>query len=272
MAIKSLNRLLIKLFSHTPLRTILVVPFVVQTVAAVGLVGYLSYKNGQEAVEDLAKQLMEEVGERISDRLDRYLQAPQQVVAANHLAWQQGTLDITNLEEVRQQLWQQTKLNPSMTGIYFLNQRGEAIGYGRILSQDMREVARKVSGKDVPIGTIFYTEAKNPAPTQRKFYTADSTGKPQKLVYPVKMNFRTLPWYVQARVSRKQAWTPLVLYQATPALGLFAVAPVYDRVGQLQAVFAANVDLASLATFVKNLPISRSGQAFILNVARRLPL
>ncbi|MEP6517461.1 hypothetical protein [Microcoleus vaginatus] len=36
------------------LRTALVVPFVLQIVAAVGLVGYLSFHNGQKAVNDLA--------------------------------------------------------------------------------------------------------------------------------------------------------------------------------------------------------------------------
>ncbi|MFB2923943.1 PAS domain S-box protein [Aerosakkonema funiforme] len=252
------------------LRTVLIVPFVLQTVTAVGLVGYLSYKNGQQAVEDLVKQLMEEVGERISDRLDSNLETPQQVVTTNHLAWQQGTLDIRNLEEVRQQLWQQIKLNPSMTGIFFLNRNGETVGYGRILSQDMREVVRKVSGKDLPIGTIFYSEAKNPATTQRKFYTTDSRGKPQKLVYMVKMDFRTLPWYVQAKSSRKKTWTPLVVYQAAPAVGMFAVTPVYDRLGQLQAVFAANVDLAALSTFLKKLHFSRSGQAFIIDSSGNL--
>jgi hypothetical protein len=32
--------------SQVPLRLILIVPFVLQTVAAVGLVGYLSFRNG----------------------------------------------------------------------------------------------------------------------------------------------------------------------------------------------------------------------------------
>ncbi len=254
-----------KFFSKIPLKTILVVPFLLQIVTAVGLVGYLSYKNGQQAVEDLAKQLMEEVGERISDRLDRYLQTPQQVVAANRLAWQDGTLDITDLAEVRQHLWQQMELNPSVTGIYFLDRGGETVGYGRIFSENSQEIARKVSGKDLPIGTVFYAEAKKPVPTQRKFYVTDSRGKAQKLLYSVKMNFRTLPWYVQAKADREQAWTPAVSYQAMPALGIFAVAPVYDRVGQLQAVFASDVNLADLGTFLNKLDFSRSGQALIID-------
>ncbi|MEG4106315.1 ATP-binding protein [Microcoleus sp. S13_C5] len=69
MPLYPLNRLTAKFFSKLPLRTVLIVPFVLQTVSVVGLVGYLSFKSGQESVEDVAHQLIEQVGERISDRL-----------------------------------------------------------------------------------------------------------------------------------------------------------------------------------------------------------
>ena len=69
MPIYHFNRLTAKFFSKLPLRTVLIVPFVLQTVSVVGLVGYLSFKSGQESVEDVAHQLIEQVGERISDRL-----------------------------------------------------------------------------------------------------------------------------------------------------------------------------------------------------------
>jgi PAS domain S-box-containing protein len=69
MPIYHFNRLTANFFSKLPLRTVLIVPFVLQTVSVVGLVGYLSFKSGQESVEDVAHQLIEQVGERISDRL-----------------------------------------------------------------------------------------------------------------------------------------------------------------------------------------------------------
>jgi hypothetical protein len=69
MPIYPLNRPVAKLFSKLPLRAVLIVPFVLQTVSAVALVSFLSFKSGQEAVEDVAHQLIEQVGERISDRL-----------------------------------------------------------------------------------------------------------------------------------------------------------------------------------------------------------
>jgi hypothetical protein len=43
------------------LPTALLVPFILQIVATVGLVGYLSFRSGQRAINDLANQLQKEV-------------------------------------------------------------------------------------------------------------------------------------------------------------------------------------------------------------------
>lgn len=255
---------ILKFSGKVPLRAVLIVPFVLQIVGTVGLVGYLYYKNGQQAVEELANKLLDSVSERISARLDSYLQTPQQLVAANHQAVEQGTLEIADLEQVRQHLWQQINLHPLLSGIYFLNQGGETVGYGRILSEAMREAARQVSGEDLPIGTIYFGEARNPALERRKFYIADSRGQPQKLVTGLAINFRTLPWYLQAKASKNQAWSPIGVYQAAPDLGFFAVAPIYNTAGRLQDVFASSVGLGDISTFLNKLHFSPSGQAVII--------
>jgi PAS domain S-box-containing protein len=69
MPINPVNRPAAQLFRKLPLRTVLIVPFVLLTVSAVGLVGFLSFQSGRESIEDLAHQLIEQVGERIGDRL-----------------------------------------------------------------------------------------------------------------------------------------------------------------------------------------------------------
>jgi PAS domain S-box-containing protein len=77
MPINPLNRRVAKLFSKLPLRTVLIVPFVLQTVSAVALVGYLSFKSSQETIEDLAHQLIAQVGERTRDQLTNNSELPQ---------------------------------------------------------------------------------------------------------------------------------------------------------------------------------------------------
>jgi two-component system sensor histidine kinase ChiS len=62
MSIRSLHRFA-KISGNVPLRLVLTVPFVLQIFAAVSIVGYLSFRNGQKAVQDLASHLHGEIGD-----------------------------------------------------------------------------------------------------------------------------------------------------------------------------------------------------------------
>ncbi|MEA5508822.1 hypothetical protein VB715_03510 [Crocosphaera sp. UHCC 0190] len=64
------------ILSKFSLQIVFIVPFVLQIVGTVGLVGYLSFKNGQKAVENLANQLIEETGNRLDLYLTNYLATP----------------------------------------------------------------------------------------------------------------------------------------------------------------------------------------------------
>ncbi len=66
-------------------------PFALQVFGAVGLVGYLSYKNGQRAINDLAHQLEQEISLRVDQYLDSYLALPPQLTELNLDAIDQGT-------------------------------------------------------------------------------------------------------------------------------------------------------------------------------------
>lgn len=90
-----------------PLRSMLVIPFVVQVFAAVGLTGYLSLRNGQKAVNDLASQLRNEVSERINLHLDNYMTLPHMVVQNNGNLIDQGFLKMEDTEKLGHFFWQQ---------------------------------------------------------------------------------------------------------------------------------------------------------------------
>lgn len=59
------------------LKTVLIVPFVLQVISVVGIVGYLSFLNGQKAVNNIANQLRQELATRIKSELTAYLQTPE---------------------------------------------------------------------------------------------------------------------------------------------------------------------------------------------------
>ncbi|NJL87137.1 MAG: hypothetical protein HC886_16045, partial [Leptolyngbyaceae cyanobacterium SM1_1_3] len=85
-----------------PLRGVLVIPFLLQLTAAVGLTGYFSLRNGQQAVNRLAEQLLSATKQLVNQHLDSYLELPQKANQINANLIQQGVLDLNDLETIGQ--------------------------------------------------------------------------------------------------------------------------------------------------------------------------
>ena len=76
-----------KAIRKSSLRLAFTIPVLVQLIATVGLVGYLSFRNGQRAVQDLASQLRREVSARIKGELESYFGAPHAINRLNATAF-----------------------------------------------------------------------------------------------------------------------------------------------------------------------------------------
>ncbi len=63
------------ILSKIPIQLFLIVPFVIQIILAMGLTGYLSFRAGQQAVNDLTIQLHNQ----ISSRIQQHLNTPHQI-------------------------------------------------------------------------------------------------------------------------------------------------------------------------------------------------
>ncbi|MEM1172319.1 MAG: hypothetical protein AAGJ08_25385, partial [Cyanobacteria bacterium P01_H01_bin.35] len=83
MALKYLSKLVAKISGKVPLRVTLILPFIVQLFGVVGLIGYISVKNGQRAVNDVVSQLLKEQVIRVEQNLEAYLRVPHQVNQIN---------------------------------------------------------------------------------------------------------------------------------------------------------------------------------------------
>ncbi|MGA9379048.1 MAG: cache domain-containing protein, partial [Phormidium sp.] len=248
-----------------PLHWVLVVPFVLQTVGAVGLVGYFSYRSGQQAVQDLANRLLAQVSERISDRLNTYLQNPQQIVAINDLAVKQGSLNIKDFEQLQQLFWQQMTLNPLVPSTGFWSDRGESISYGRIFSEEERFYGSKLLRNNLTLGRNYIIKVNKLNPSQRQFYRIDNRGKPAKLIYSmIDVDFRQLPWYRQAKAAKKQIWSAISLNRIIPVLQIQALAPINNSTGKFSGVFNSVYFLSDISSFLSKQKFSPSGQVFII--------
>ena len=239
------------------LRTVLVVPFVLQIGLVVGLVGYLSYRNSQKAVNDLANQLRSEVNARVQQHLNSYVNIPHRVNQINEDAILSGLVKIEEMPLLEYLFWQQIQVFSEASYIQFGNANGEFIGIERMSDGTFNvEVKdRDLTGENINV------------------YVMDNQGKrTSKQVSSVKnYNLQARPWYKAAIAAGKPAWSEIYQFssrefssQELIRLGIMAVKPIYDKTGKLLGVVGTDIILSQLSDFLSSLKIGKSGQIFII--------
>ena len=116
------------------LKILLIVPFVTQVIAAVGITGWLSVQNGREATQELAPQIGQEVTNTIEAHVRGYFDAPLQTLEAHGAIARAGYLDFENLENsesVNKLFWQQMRQSQNLYFFYAANPKGQFVGVER---------------------------------------------------------------------------------------------------------------------------------------------
>ncbi|WP_244142039.1 ATP-binding protein [aff. Roholtiella sp. LEGE 12411] len=226
---------------------VLIVPFVLQIFGAVGLVGYLSFKNGQKAVNDLTDKLMARTSNMVDQHLNSYLSIPHKVNQINADAIQMGLLDVRDRKTVSKYFWKQMQAY-DLTYIGFGLTTGEGAGAGRY------------HGKTV---TIDDWDSKRPKNWYN--YATDSQGDRTHVNDHGDWNNFNEPWYTEPIKAGRPIWSRIVTVNYTyPYMAASAGRPIYDAQNRLLGMVAADIPLLKLSEFLRNLDVSRTGQVFIL--------
>ncbi|MEO0534745.1 MAG: ATP-binding protein [Cyanobacteria bacterium P01_A01_bin.123] len=236
-----------------PLPVVLVVPFILQIFAAVGLTGYVSLRTGQNAVNDVASQLRDELTARIQQQIDTYIEIPHSINQINTNALVQGDIDPV-VAGGTDQLWQQAKIFNTTNLIYCASEQdGSFIGVGYPLTNDKLQA-------------IAYNRD-----TAQKghYYNLDQRGQLSQRVQKNDRTFdaRKRPWYIAAKAEGGPAWSSIYLDFDTQLPTITASAPVYDPVGsQLTGVCAVDFLLpVELSAFLQTLAVGKTGETFIVD-------
>ena len=96
-----------KIRTDIPISFLLIVPFVLQVFAAVGITGYLSFRNGQKAVKALVTQLQEEASDRVTLHLDNYLATAKNIAQINANAIELGIINLHDYKTSGHYFWKQ---------------------------------------------------------------------------------------------------------------------------------------------------------------------
>ncbi|MEG5039306.1 MULTISPECIES: PAS domain S-box protein [unclassified Microcoleus] len=227
------------------LSLVLLIPLVVQISVAVGVTGWLSFRNGQKAVNDLATRLSLEVAARTKENFRSFGDVSHLFLQMNSAAIASGNLDPEDFPNLERYLWNQTKLSDRTTTIYYGDEQGKFL----LLRREAED--------------LVYIRDESTAPN-RQIYRLDSQGNRTELIQTVFYDPRTRPWYKAAKKSGKATWSPIYVFAAPPVLGITPVMPIYNETGNLRGVLAIDLTLSQISDFLKSIKISPSGQIFAI--------
>ena len=243
------NRLVTKFLGKVPLQAVLIVPFVVQVVSVVGLVGYLSFRNGQRAINDLASQLQNQTSSRITQHLDTLLATPLQINQINLDAYELGNLNLQDQDRTRRYFHRQMQVFRDFGYIDFGSAKGgEFVGIGR--EDD---------------GSLYLELMRSTDKGRYKRYALDNRGNPARVIGAEDYDYPNEDWYANAAKAGKPVWSSIYNWSDRPdVMSISSSYPVYDQTRKLVGVIGIDLILTQLNGFLQNLKVSPSGKIFIL--------
>lgn len=244
----SISNLIPSITGKVSLRMVLIVPFVLQTIFAVGLVGYLSLKNGQQAVNDLAVKLEEETSKRIQQKLDSYLSIPHQINQVNSRAIDLGFLDLHKLEKMGR--FFHSQIETFKVGyINYGSTEEEFIGVERL--DNNKILINETTRNSIKTMSIYMTDAQG-----------NRTGLKEAIPNP---GITKEGWYADAVKAGHPVWSDIYAWSDKPdVLSISSSHPLYDRSHKLLGVIGVDLILSQLDKFLQTLTFSPSSQILIL--------
>jgi len=246
--LSSLYQIITKTSQRASLQTVLIAAFVLQILGPVALVGYLSFRNGQKAVEDLAGQLVDEVNDRVGLHLDTYLTTPQHINQLNLFAIEENLISLQDSSRLERYFWKQMQVFSNISYVNFANTAGQFVGVGRENN-----------------GVLYLEVVNTTHPEEFYRYSLDSQGNRGKFLLAESYNPLQDDWYTDAVAAGKPIWSAIYQWDDRPEIfSISSSYPVYDQANQLVGVIGVDHILSQTSEFLQNLRMSPDGRVFVL--------
>jgi len=228
------------------LRSILVIPFVVQLVGAVSLTGWLASRSSHHAVREAIDELTIQVNDKIASHIEYYLKMPHLILQANGVAIETKILDSRDFTALERHFFSQLQFYTAVDYLYFGQADGQFIGVQN-LSEGM--VSKVLDARSAPFRTV---------------YNLDGTG--QRIRQESAEPYSTLdrPWYLAAVQRGRPTWSPIFTSAHLDVLQIAPAIPLYGPNDELLGVLASNLRLSKISQFLDTLTIGKSGFAVII--------
>ncbi|MFO5473156.1 MAG: cache domain-containing protein, partial [Dolichospermum sp.] len=244
------------ILKEIPLRLVLIVPFVLQIVGAVGLVSYLSYYTGGKVVENMAKELIAEISDHIDQGLNDYLEHLIQTSENNAALIKLGIMNYQDLATVKNYFWRQLQIVDQINDAAITTEQQRFLAVAKQKDGSAMIILRDQS-TNYKWNTYFtdnlgnYDQSKNIISSQTKF----------------SKDIRSSNWYQAAKNAAGEGIWHFVVSRNNhnePILIIAYLLAFFDQNNTFQGVVSTSIPLSQLEDFLRKLKIGKTGQAFIL--------
>ncbi|MEL0590585.1 MAG: SpoIIE family protein phosphatase [Planktothrix rubescens PR222] len=233
-----------------PIRTVLIIPFLLQIFGAVGIVGWLSFNAGQKAVNEVVSQLQNEISARVEQNLEAYLAIPEKINQTNLNLLQSRILTFQDLTQWEKYLWRQVQIYPDINFIKITNAAGQ-----ERTGEQLGDGSLRINVIDKFTNFDFYS------------YKTDYKGDRTEVATIVKdFDTRKGVWYKDAVKAGDATWSSVYLSLLEPTLLMSALLPVYNpQTREVQGVLNTALRLDEIGNFLNRLKVGKSGQTFLID-------
>lgn len=251
----AVTNLLYNCWKKTPLRIIFTVPFLIEIFLIVGLVGFLSYQNGKQAVNEIAGQLREKITLEIQEYIKNQLASLVMIHKLNADAIERGELNLDLQERETKKYYYLWQMIQNFDGV-------SRIGLSSQNKNQYLEVWRKPENGELRFvvsnaSTNYFTFE----------YAISPQGQPTKVMNKFTRYYdpRQRPWYMGAVKAGKLKWAPIYSGIDYNIFFLDLCQPIYDRNSKVLGVITATYELDRVQDFLSKHKIGKNGQTFIFD-------
>ncbi len=236
-------------------RTILMATLTVQVTGVCLLVGWLSFRNGADAVRELSNRYTHELTLRIYERVHSYVSAPVRVLEANADAIHTGHLDPADLDGLARHFWLQMRADPTLGYLGFGRYDGAFIGVQRVAG-----------------GRLVLEAADGTPGAVMRSYALDEAGRRGAVIRSTpRYDPRVRPWYAAATRSDRASWSQIYpSFSAADTSFVSAVIRIDKPSGGVEGVLSADLVLSQVNGYVRALTRHHPADVVIVDSEGRL--
>ncbi|PLS69340.1 MAG: hypothetical protein CV045_02625 [Cyanobacteria bacterium M5B4] len=243
----------IKTAKGYPLRGVLVLAFVTQTILISGLVMIGSWWRERQAIIQVSQQLRSESTKSVTTFLEKYLEGPYLVNSINTKAWELGILDLKdeNFERVGKFFWEQMQIY-DVSFINFGASNASYIGLERFDDGTLQ---------------IWEVSSKKYGNIDNYFYKVDERGNRTTVIrekFDSRLFIDTEAWYKDAVKAGKPLWTSIYSWLDRAVISISASHPLYDKQGKLVGVFGTDLILTQIGKSLQSARLSPNTEIILI--------